>query len=179
MKIDDDEFERIFRQYYARVWRFYRGSRISDDQAHDYAQDAFKRLYEKRHQLRGEHPWPFLQSIARTVLLNNIRDQKAAKRNGRIVEIDAPEVTELPAPEEPDYAERQYWQQRRKWLEAAKKQLLPSQREVMELWLDDLKLEDIAQRLDISLNAVKSRLRDARRQLRAQLEAEALPEDEE
>jgi RNA polymerase sigma-70 factor (ECF subfamily) len=179
MKIDDAEFERIFRQYYARVWRFYRGSRISDDQAHDYAQDAFKRLYEKRHQLRGDEPWPFLQSIVRTVLLNNIRDQKAAKRSGRSVEIDAPEVAELAAPEEPDYAERQHWQLRRNELVAEKEQLPPGQREAMDLWLDGLKLDEIAQRLNISVDAVKSRLRDARRQLRARLGADALPEDEE
>ena len=179
MKIDDDAFDRVFRQYYARVWRFYRASRISDDQAHDYAQDAFKRLYEKRHQLRGEDPWPFLQSIARTVLLNNIRDQKAAKRSGRSVEIDAPEVAELAAPEEPDYAERQHWQLRSNWLVAAMEELPSSQREAIALWLGGLKLDEIAQRLNISVDAVKSRLRDARRQLRARLGADALPEDEE
>ena len=179
MKIDDAEYDRIFRQYYARVWRFYRMSRISDDQAHDYAQDAFKRLYEKRHQLRRDDPWPFLQSIARTVLLNNIRDQKAAKRSGKSVEIDAPEVAELPAPDEPDYAERQHWQLRRNWLRTAMQALPPNHREAMELWLADWKLDEIAQKLGISVDAVKSRLRDARRQLRAQLGADALPEDEE
>ena len=179
MKIDDDAFERIFRQYYARVWRFYRSCRVSDDEGHDYAQDAFKRFYEKRHQLRGDDPWPFLQSIVRSVLLNKIRDQKAAKRSGKSVEIDAPEVAELPAPEEPDYAERQQWQLRSNWLGATMEQLPANQRETLGLWLAGYKLEEIAQRLDISLDAVKSRLRDARRQLRARLGADALPEDEE
>lgn len=179
MKIDDEEFERIFRQYYARVWRFYRVCRVSDDEAHDYTQEAFKRLYEKRHQLRGDEPWPFLQKIARNVLLNKIRDQKAAKRSGRSVEIDAPEVAELPAPEGLDYAERQHWQLRSDWLRAAMVELPPSQREAMVLWLGGFKLDEIAQKLDISLDAVKSRLRDARRQLRARLGADSLPEDEE
>jgi RNA polymerase sigma-70 factor, ECF subfamily len=179
MKIDNEEYERIFRQYYARVWRFYRSCRVSDDEAHDYSQDAFKRFYEKRHQLRGDAPWPFLQMIARNLLLNKIRDQKAAKRSGRSVEIDAPEVTELAAPEEPDYAERQHWQLRRKRLSAEVQRLPPGQRETMELWLQDLKLEEIAQRLGITLDAVKSRLRDARRILRVKLGADALPEDEE
>ena len=179
MKIDDDEFERIFRQYYARLWRYYRSCRVSDDEAHDYTQEAFKRFFEKRHQLRGDDPFPFLQTIARSILLNKIRDQKAAKRSGTRVEIDAPEVAELPAPEQPDYAERQHWQLRSNWLGAAMEELPSSQRQAMALWLGGFKLDEIAQELNISLDAVKSRLRDARRQLRARLGADSLPEDEE
>src|SRR6202008_2059368 len=81
----DDGFEAIFRKYYARFWRYYRACRVSDDESHDLAQDAFKRFYERRKQLRGEEPWPFLQSIARSVLLNKLRDQKTAKRSARMV----------------------------------------------------------------------------------------------
>jgi RNA polymerase sigma-70 factor (ECF subfamily) len=178
MKIDDDGFERIYRAYYGRVWRFYRICRVSDDEAHDYAQDAFKRFYERRDQVRGDDAWPFLQAIARSVLLNKIRDQKAAKRRGAMVDIDNPDVPELPAPEEPDYAEREQHRMRSNWLRSAMEDLPRSQRECLGLWLGGFKLEEIAQRLGISLDAVKSRLRDARRQLRARLGADALPEDE-
>ncbi|MFL6246475.1 MAG: RNA polymerase sigma factor [Thermoanaerobaculia bacterium] len=179
MNIDDDGFERIYRAYYGRVWRFYRICRVSDDEAHDYAQDAFKRFYERRNQVRGDDAWPFLQAIARSVLLNKIRDQKAAKRSARTLEIDDPDVGELAAPEAPDYAERQQHEMRRISLYAAMAKLPEGQRECLGLWLGGFKLEEIAQRMGISLDAVKSRLRDARRQLRAQLGPDALPEDEE
>ena len=178
MNIGDDGFERIYRAYYGRVWRYYRMCRVSDDEAHDYAQDTFKRFYERRDQVRGDDAWPFLQAIARSVLLNKIRDQKAVKRRGQTVDIDDPDVPELSAPDQPDYAERQQEEMRRSWLYAAMAELSKGQQETVGLWLADFKLEEIARRQGISLDAVKSRLRDARRQLRARLGADALPEDD-
>lgn len=178
MTISDDGFEKIYRAYYGRVWRYYRSCRASDDEAHDLAQDAFKRFYEHKDQVRGDDAWPFLQSVARTVLLNKLRDQKAGKRSGKTVEIDDPEVGELSAPEGPDYAERQEQEMRRRGLHAAIKELPEGQQQCLGLWLGGFKLEEIAKLLGISLDAVKSRLRDARRQLRARLGADALPEDE-
>lgn len=174
----DDGFEAIYRKYYARVWRYYRACRVSDDESHDCAQDAFKRFYERRSQLRGEEPWPFLQAIARSVLLNKLRDQKAAKRSAKIVEIDDPEVTELAAPPEPDYAERQKQEHSRNRLYQAIAELPEGQRQCLGLWLAEFKYEEIAETLKISLDAVRSRLRDAKRELRARLGADSLPEDE-
>jgi RNA polymerase sigma-70 factor (ECF subfamily) len=174
----DDGFEAIYRKYYARVWRYYRACRVSDDEAHDFAQDAFKRLYERMNQLRGEEPWPFLQSIARSVLLNKLRDQKTAKRNGRIVEIDDPEVTELSAPEELDYAERQQQEMRRNSLYEAAAELPEGQRQCLGLWLGGFKYDEVAAVLGITVDAVKSRLRDAKKQLRVRLGADTLPEED-
>ena len=175
----DDGFEAIYRKYYARVWRYYRACRVSDDEAHDFAQDAFKRFYERMKQLRGEEPWPFLQSIARSVLLNKLRDQKTAKRNGRMVEIDDPEVAELSAPEDLDYAERQHQEMRRNSLYQAAAELPEGQRQCLGLWLGGFKYDEVAGVLGITVDAVKSRLRDAKKQLRARLGVDTLPEDEE
>lgn len=175
----DQRFEAIYRKYYARVWRYFRVCRVSDDEAHDFAQDAFKRFYERMDQLRNEEPWPFLQSIARTVLLNKIRDQKTVKRSAKIVELDDPEVTELSAPAEPDYAERQEQEHRRKGLYDAIAGLTEVQRQCLELWLAGFKYDEMTTTLGISMDAVRSRLRDARRQLRARLGADTLPEVEE
>jgi RNA polymerase sigma factor (sigma-70 family) len=171
-------FEGIYRKYYGRVWRYYRACRVSDDEAHDLAQDAFKRFYERMKQLRGEEPWPFLQSIARSVLLNKLRDQKTAKRSGKIVEIDDPEVTELAAPEELDYAERQEQEVRRNSLYQAAAELPEGQKQCLGLWLAGFKYEEIAAVLAITVDAVKSRLRDAKKQLRARLGVDTLSEDE-
>jgi RNA polymerase sigma-70 factor (ECF subfamily) len=174
-----DGFDEIYRRYYGRVYRYYRSCRVADDEAQDLAQDAFTRFYKQMDQIRGEDPWPFLQSVARTVLLNKLRDQKAAKRSGKLVEIDDPEVTELPAPEGLDYAERQQREQRRKDLYRAIAELPEGQRQALEMWIAGFQYDEIARFLNISLDAVRSRLRDARRQLRARLGADSLPEDEE
>lgn len=175
----DDGFEGIYRSYYARIWRYYRACRVSDDEAHDFAQEAFKRYYEKRAQQRGEEPWPFLQTIARNILLNKIREQKTGKRNAKIVELDDPEVTELSAPEELDYAEREQQESRRRSMYDVIADLPDGQRQSIGLWLAGYKYDEIAAKLNISTDAAKSRLRDAKKQLRARLGAGALPEDEE
>ena len=50
----------------------------------------------------------------------------------------------------------------------------------MQLWLDEFTYDEIAKFLRITVDAVKSRLRDARKMLRAKLgDPNALPEVEE
>ena len=167
---NDERFETIYRKHYARVWRYYRACRVADDEAHDLAQDAFKRLYERMETIRGENEWPFLEAIAKTVLYNWIRASKTAKRSGTVVEIDDPDlVFEPPAPPEPDYADREEAGRRRKQLGLAVRELSGAQRECLRLWIQGFKYQEIEKVLGITPDAVKSRLRDAKRHLRERL----------
>lgn len=167
---NDDRFEAIYRKHYARVWRYYRSCRVSDDEAHDLTQEAFKRLYERMDLIRGEDAWPFLQAIARTVLLNWIRASKAAKRSVIIVELDDPDFLYEPAaPPQPDYAEVQDEAQRRKRLREAYKELPEGQQACLRLWIQGLTYKEIEKTLSLTEDAVKSRLRDARKHLRERL----------
>jgi len=169
----DERFEAIYRKYYARVWRFYRGFSVAEDEAHDLAQDAFKRLYENFAQYRGEGDWSYLETLARNVLYNWVRARKTSKRHAAMVEIDDPElVFDPPAPEEPDYADRQEEELRRARLRKAVAELPQGQRECLRLRIQGLTYEQIAAALRISLDAVKSRLRDAKRHLRERLGGE-------
>jgi len=116
------------------------------------------------------------------VAYNKIRSQKAIKRTAEIVDIDDPNHLrrEPAAPEELDYAERQQASLRLERLHAAIAELPEGQRQCMQLWLADFKYHEIAKFLGISIDAVKSRLRDAKKLLRARLgDGDALPEDEE
>jgi DNA-directed RNA polymerase specialized sigma24 family protein len=90
MSTGGDGFEETYRKYYARVWRYYRSCRISDDESHDLAQDTFKRLLEHWSSIRGADPWPFLKQIAKSVLLNYIRATKTQKRAATTVTLDDP-----------------------------------------------------------------------------------------
>ncbi len=175
----DARFETIFRRYYARVWRYFRACRVADDEAHDLAQDAFKRLFERIGQIRNENEWPFLQSVARTVFLNWLRAQKTQKRgSAKTVDLDDPELAaKMPIAEQPDYATRQQDAVRSRQLREAIEALPNGQRQCMELWLDELSYEEISAGLRITLDAVKSRIRDARKALSARL-GETLPEEE-
>lgn len=169
----DQRFEAIYRRFYARVWRFYRSFSVSEEEAHDLAQDAFKRFYENFAQYRGEAEWSYLETIARNVLFNWVRARRTAKRNAAIVEIDDPElVFDPPAPEEPDYADRQEEEMRRTRLRRAVAELPPGQRECLRLRIQGFTYEQIAAALRITLDAVKSRLRDAKKHLRDRLGGE-------
>jgi RNA polymerase sigma-70 factor (ECF subfamily) len=169
--MSDDRFEAIYRGRYARVWRYFRSNSISDDEAHDLAQDTFKRLYERVDQIRNDDPWPFLATIAKTILLNRVRARQTQKRSARMVDIDDPDLifAEPAAPAERDYAEREAEEARQTRLRTAIESLPPGQRECQRLQLEGLQYDEIAKTLGISTDAVKSRLRDAKRYLREQL----------
>src|SRR5436305_10331859 len=164
----EQRFESIYRRHYARVWRYYRACRVSDDEAHDLAQDAFKRFYERIDLFRGqdEAVWPFLETIALNVFRNWLRAGKTAKRSAKIVELDDPEFNyEPPAPEGPDYADREQAAQRRAALRQAIAKLPKGQTDCLRLWIEGFTFEEIARSLHVTLDAVKSRLRDARKAL--------------
>jgi RNA polymerase sigma factor (sigma-70 family) len=167
----DERFEAIYRRNYARVWRYFRANNISDDEAHDLAQDAFKRLFERMDQIRNDDAGPFLSSIAKTVLLNRVRARQTQKRSAPMVDLDDPELVsaEPAAPAEPDYADRQAEEARRTRLRTAVVALPPGQRDCLRLWIQGHKYDEITKILGISMDAVKSRLRDAKRYLRGQL----------
>ena len=179
----NERFKTLYQKYYRRVVRFYvRAFRFAEEDAEELAQEAFLRFYEAMDEYRGDAEWAFFESVARNVAYNKIRWRKTQKRNARTVDIDDPEVSrnEPPAPEQPDYAEQQHEALQRKRLYGAISELPPGQRECVQLWLDDFKYGEIATALHTSMDAVKSRLRDAKRQLRARLgEDGTLPEDEE
>ena len=158
-------------KYYGHVFRYFRTNFIGDDEAHDLSQDTFKRLYERMDQIRNDHTWPVLATIAKTVLLNHIRAQQTQKRSATIVEIDDPELlfTEPAAPAELDYADQQAQEAVREQVRKAVASLPPGQQEPLRLWNEGYQYSEIAKILGISMDAVKSRLRDAKRYLREQL----------
>ncbi|HKS22631.1 MAG TPA: RNA polymerase sigma factor [Thermoanaerobaculia bacterium] len=166
----DERFEAVYRKSYGRVWRYFRSNGVSDDESHDLAQDTFKRLYPRMGQIRNDDEWPFLSAIARTVLLNYVRARHTQKRSVTLVEIDNPDLGLDPAaPEEPDYADRQADEVQREKLRKTVESLPPGQRECLRLSLENCTYKEIAKILGISEDAVKSRLRDAKRTLREQL----------
>lgn len=177
----DDRFEKIYRRFYARVWRYFRSCRVSDDEAHDLAQDTFKRLYERMTTIRGENEWPFLQQIARTVFLNWYRAGRTQKRDvTKVVDLDDPDIAPQAAmvTVQPDLATKQERELRLTRLRDAIATLPAGQKQCIEFWLSGLSYTEIARTLGITLDAVKSRIRDAKRTLSTQLGV-TLSEDDE
>ena len=176
-------FRRLYEKHYRRVIRFYVVVfRLSVQDAEELAQEAFLKFYDAMEEYRGEAEWAFLETTARNLGLNRIRSLTTMKRGAvRPIDLDDPVVkrNEPAAPAEADYAERQHQEMRLKRMRDAIAQLPPGQRQCIQLQLEDRKYDEIAAILRITVDAVKARLRDARRTLRERLGAEgALPEDE-
>jgi RNA polymerase sigma-70 factor (ECF subfamily) len=178
----EERFRPLYQKYYLRVVRFFvRAFRFSQEDAEELAQEAFLRFYDSMADYRGDAEWSFFETIARNVALNRIRANKTQKRNRKTVDIDDPQAmsADPPAPPEPDYAERQEAESRRKRLYSAIDELPPRQRQCILPWLDDLTYDQISTALRISMDAVKSSIRDAKRVLAAKLGEDArLPEGE-
>jgi len=166
----DERFETVYRKHYARVWHYFRANRIADDEAHDLAQDTFKRVFEHFGGIRNDDPGAFIATVARTILLNRIRTRGTLKRSGTMIDLDDPELLfEPPAPPEPDYAEQATREAQLVLVRDAMATLPDGQRQCLRLWIEGFKYDEIAKILGTTTDAVKSRLRDAKRALRAQL----------
>lgn len=176
----DDRFRCYYQRYFRRITRYFvRVFKVSEEDAAELAQDTFMRFYEAMGEYRGDAEWAYLESIARSVALNRIRSARTLKRNAHTIDLDDPEARVEPAAEWPDYAERQESARRRKRLHDAIEDLPLGQRQAIRVWLEDFKYDEIARALHITVDAVKSRLRDAKKLLRARLGDDgALPEDE-
>lgn len=177
----DELFRSLYEKYFRRLIGFLiRAFRLSEEDAEELAQDAFIRFYEAMDEYRGEAEWAFLQKIATNVALNRIRSLHTAKRQGTSVNIDDADLRRISAAREeaPDHAERQQSALRRKRLHDAIADLPSGQRQCLQLWLDEFQYEEIAKVLRITMDAVRSRIRDARKALRARLGDDGiLPED--
>jgi RNA polymerase sigma-70 factor, ECF subfamily len=176
-----ERFQSLYRKYYRRIVRYFmRAFRVPEADAEELTQDTFLRFFEAMDEYRGDAEWGFLETTAMRVGLNRIRASNTLRRRGTTVDIDDPAVREQPvAPAEPDYAERQEEADRKRRLHRAIDELPPGQQQCVKARLEGLSYEQIVLALRISLDAVRSRLRDATRTLRAKLGADsALPEDE-
>ncbi|HEX3579237.1 MAG TPA: RNA polymerase sigma factor [Thermoanaerobaculia bacterium] len=179
---NDDRFQALYRKFYKRMVRFYVLSfRVSEEDAEELTQEAFVRFFEAMDEYRGDAEWAYLEMIARNVAYNRIRSQKTAKRGAEIVDIhDRRAIAEPAAPAEPDYAQREEAAIRSKRLRDAIAELPTGSRECIQLWLNEFTYDEIAKFLRTTVDAVKSRLRDAKKMLRAKLgDPNALPEVEE
>lgn len=168
----NERFAKEYKKHYARVVRFYaRTFEMSGETAEELAQDVFLRFYNAMDEYKGEAEWAFLETIARSVAFNYIRASRTAKRSAPTGPFDDSSAQKL-AVTTPDYAEAEQAALRRKRLYKAIATLPESHRLCLQLWLDGFKYDQIAVALSVSLDAVKSRLRDAKKSLRDELGSE-------
>lgn len=180
--LDDElaaKFRAIYERHYRAIVRFLiNGLRVPVAEAEDIAQETFVRFWESIRDYRGEAEWAFLEIVARRVYFNKRRGDLTEKRR---LETNATSLDDIrhwqePAAKHQDLADRELAQFMVRRLREAMRDLPPRQKECLMMRIDGFKYEQIAAILAVSVDAVKSRLRDAKRKLHADLsDLESLP----
>ena len=177
----DDLFRALYKRYYARMLRYFRQVfRLSEADAQELTQDSFLRFYRAMDEYRGEAEWALLETIARNVGYNRVRSVTTVKRGSiRPESLDNPEERNDPADVDRRHpVDTMIETERLRRMRQAIAELPSGQRQCLQLWLEDFSQEEISQALRISVVAVKSRIRDAKRALRERLgDEDALPEE--
>jgi RNA polymerase sigma-70 factor (ECF subfamily) len=169
LKGDRDAFEAIVRQYQRRVYgvalRMTRRHEVADD----IAQETFVRAYTKLHRFELGRPLaPWLTRIAANLSINYLT--RAARKEQPFT--DEGTSSGLPAarPEGSDPQQRLLSSEFARALDEAVEKLSPEQKAVFILRVhEEMRYEDIAESLDISMGTVMSRLFRARAKLKGLL----------
>lgn len=181
----EQQFQELW-QYARRLIAFFvRRYNTDREEARDLTQDVYMKVHRSMDSYRGEAKWAFLERVAHNVALNRRRAEATDKRAGIEVQVD--EVHEgYFRHDDDDYAERAEKERRLRQLREAIAKLPDTLRQCLLLRLADFSYTDIQNTLKISLDAVKTRLKEAKIRLRKMLGAESgaselldtLPEDE-
>jgi RNA polymerase sigma-70 factor (ECF subfamily) len=170
---DRAEFESLYREHFAFVWRTLRRFGVGDAHLEDTAQEVFLVAHRRVgawHEWSSPRAWLF--GVARRVAADHRRGRdRHARKLAALPELDGPAFpTEAPSLE--DHLDEQH---RLRAVAQAIAALAPDRRTVYVLAeLEDLSAPEIAQACEIKLNTVYSRLRRARQDVAATLDAAGL-----
>ena len=168
---DAEAFSGIVRNYQKRVYgvalRMTRRHEVADD----IVQETFVRAYNHLDRFEVGRPLaPWLNRIAANLCINYLT--AAARREQQFAEGDGP-AAEPPAPRtdrEPEPLADLLSLEFRRALDASVQKLPPDQRMVFDLKVhEEMRYEEIAEALDISIGTVMSRLFRARQKLKAMM----------
>ncbi|MEZ4655190.1 MAG: sigma-70 family RNA polymerase sigma factor [Candidatus Eisenbacteria bacterium] len=165
---DRAAFEPLVQRYMRRAAAFALGWAGNHEDALDLSQEAFARAFRAIRRFDPDRPfYPWFHRILRNLCINHI----GRARHSREVALD----DEMPlAGSEPSPSERAERAELRRTVRAAIRRLQPQDREILILReFQDQSYAEIADVLQIPKGTVMSRLHNARRRLRLELEASA------
>lgn len=160
-----EQFERLYQRYFDRAVAFIMSMGVSREDARDLAQEAFVRVFRSMENYRGEAEWGYVQTTARRVTLNKFRDDLAQKRKVSMSLTSEEELGNVAdkklSPEQLAAIHESLDRARAAVYE------LPQEKRGCVLWfLGGYKYGEIAQILGVSEVTVKSRLHEARHDLK-------------
>ncbi len=167
---DDQAFDELVRRHYDRVYRL-SGARLGDaDEAYDVAQDVFLRAFKALRAFRRDAAfYTWLQCITQNICIDYARRRLPVPMHvsGLLPSSPFPSMTATSTVHPVDDLLRAELKAR---VRDAVSRLPERQREVFELrHYSDMRLTEIASRLDRSAGTVKAHLSHARARLRAHM----------
>lgn len=177
----DSRFHALFTERYRSVVAYFKQLGFDRETARDLAQDCFLRVYRAMGNI-DESERAYLSVTARNAAFNAFRHGHAQMRDKKEVSIEELAAThdgkadawlrsDAPSVED-DLVAREAAALRQKQLSAAVAELPTGLRSALRLRLRGLKYREVAAVMGISIDAVKARLRDARRMLQERLGAD-------
>lgn len=159
---DQTAFETLYARYYAKVFNLARGILIDPEEAADATQEIFALVY--RNLIKFNRQSKFSTWLFRISVNRAIQESRKRRFRNRTVELD--QAAEQAAPpqggDEPDPR-----------VQLALEKLAPQDRAIISLFYwQELSLQEIADSMDINLNAAKTRLYRARERFRQYFEQE-------
>lgn len=167
----DQSFERLYRKYRSAVISYIKRFGFDHDRASDLAQETFLRVYRNMGSWRHESEWSYIRTTASRIALNVLREGTAAKRSASLVALEDEALREIPLEEasvEAALIQSEDKGSRQLALRRALASLPPRLRTPLLLRLSGRSYQSIAGELSLSLDAVKSRLHEAKIRLREQ-----------
>lgn len=169
----------LYEQYYERVVRYLvRRYQFTLEEARDLAQDVFLRVFRHMEQKPIVAPWLFLKTAAHNRAVNEIRARGIHRRTESGSADAIPHLTEIllkdfwTAETPPSPETLATWNERSAQLHVEIDKLPATLRPSLLLWLEGLSYGEIAIALRVSVDAVRTRLRDAKKLLATRLRAE-------
>jgi len=175
----DQEKHDLYVRYYERVVRYLTARYgLKAEEAREMAQDAFVSVFKRVKGKPIEDHWLFIRVTAHNRAANEFRSRELRRRtdggsiDGRagLSEVVVKDFWTNRAPDSPE--EETSHREQMTLLRSAIEDLPESQRPCVLLRIDGLAYDEIATALKISLDAVKTRLRDAKKFLLKKMGAE-------
>ena len=166
-EFDDKYFERLFEAQFERLMAFVCSYVGEEEVAKDIVQDAFMTLWNNRKKLdESQSVKSYLFAIAQNYALNYIRHRKVIAANDLPLNLYLSQQEENVEEHEKLLAA----------LEEKLKELPLKQREVLEKCVvENKKYKEVAERLDVSVNTVKTQVKHAYAKLREEFNDKELP----
>lgn len=154
-------FEGLYEKYYAKVFSLAKGVMINEEEAADVTQEVFTLVYRNLHRFNKQSKfstWLFRIAINRSI-------QESRKRRFKHKHVELIEAAEKAVPEQNEETDPR--------VQAAMEKLTPQDRAILTLFYwQEQNLQEIAESMEINLNAAKTRLYRARERFRIFFEKE-------